>query len=169
MTPEKALRDRLRRAPWQRGLVPVAVVAGALFFLLRPTPSPRAPLPAYSVASPADVPLRLAKGDRFELVFRPDPPLAPGAPEPGPVRGFYLSATAPPEAWRPPAVFAPDGTLHVAGVVGEHLPHRPGAGALVITLGPAAPLGPALAAALNGASTAGGDHWRAISVPVEMR
>ena len=173
MPPEQALRDRLRRAPWQRGLVPGALAAGALVLLLRPTPPPRAPLPVYRVSlsdgAPADAGLRLTKGDRFELVLRPERPLSADAPEPGPVRGFWLTATAPPEAWRPPAVFEADGTLRVAGVVGEHLPHRPGSGTLVITLGPAAPLGPALATALNGASTAGGDQWRAVAVPVDLR
>lgn len=176
MAPESALRDRLRRAPWQRGLVPVALAAGALFLWLRPTPPPRAPLPVYRVSlaggAPVEAGLRLAKGDRFEFLLRPERPerpRAPDAPEPGPVRGFWLTATAPPEAWRPPAVFEADGTLRVAGVVGEHLPHRPGAGTLVITLGPAAPLGPALATALNGAETAGGADWRAVAVPVDMR
>jgi hypothetical protein len=156
------LRDRLRRPPWQRGLVPLALGAGALFLLLRPEPPPRAPLPAYRVES---VGLRLAMGERFELVLRPERPV--GA-EPGPVRGFWVTPDAPPAAWRPPAVFEPDGTLRVAGVVGEHLPHRPGGGLLVITLGAAAPLGPALVTALNGATTAGGRDWRAIAVPVDM-
>lgn len=170
VTPENALRERLRRAPWQRGLVPLALAAGALFLLLRPAPPPRAPLPAYHAERPgAGAALALAAGERFELVLRPERPLPAGAAEPGPVRGFWLTATSPPEAWRPPAVFEADGTLRVAGVVGEHLPHRPGAGTLVITLGPAAPLGPALVTALNGAETAGGADWRAVAVPASMR
>ena len=42
-----ALRARWKRPAWQRGLVPLALAAGGLFLLARPTPTPLSELPTY--------------------------------------------------------------------------------------------------------------------------
>jgi hypothetical protein len=171
---------RWRRPAWRLGAIPLALAAGAAFLLWRPTPPATPVLPDYealvldggaramrSTTPDAGAPVVLERGTRFDLALRPRAAVA-GGTGPGAIRGFVLRGPAV-TVWRVPYQLDAGGALRITGRTGEELPHEPGPATLVVTLGPDAPQGEALARALGDGLSARGTGWRAYGFRVEMR